>query len=554
MLLCGLNSMSKDSKKSHRLTTARLRLEREWRIWNINRQVKAHSHPGPNTKPVVLFNASSRLGGFSQNAAFTQLTAWSLQLAGVPVIHFACQAGMRRCVLGTNPDDFQQAPPCESCIAQSKKLYTSASVHWFDYQPNPKLAASLDGLTLEDLACFEFEFSPTAFHSGSIPLGELVLPSLRWALRRHHLVDDEATYYLLREYIQSAYRVAVEFDTLLSEIEPQAAVVFNGLQFPEATARWVALQRGIKVITHEVGFQPFSAIFSDGEVTAYPFDIPDDFELSPEQQTRISAQLSRRFQGDFTMAGITFWPEMNSLSEEFLEYAAQFEQIVPIFTNVIFDTSQVHANKVFPHMFAWLDLLLDVIREHPETLFVIRAHPDEMREGKQSRESVQEWVIAHGVDQLPNVIFVASDEALSSYDLIQRSKFVMVYNSSIGLEATLLHVPVLCGGQARYTQYPTVFFPQTPADYRGMTEQFLAATSIEIPAAFERNAHRVLYHQFYRSSLLLNDYLEAHPTPGYVQLKRFSWRDLLLENSPTMRVIVNGILDGKPFLMPDDER
>ena len=380
-----------------------------------------------------------------------------------------------------------------------------------------------------------------------------MLPSLRWALRRHHLNDDEATRYLLREYIQSAYRVAVEFDSLLSEIEPQAVVLFNGLQFPEAAARWVALQQGIKVITHEVGFQPFSTIFSDGEVTAYPFDIPDDFELSPKQQARIDAQLGRRFQGDFTMAGITFWPEMNSLNEEFSKYAAQFEQIIPIFTNVIFDTSQVHANTIFPHMFAWLDLLLDVICEHPETLFVIRAHPDEMREGKQSRESVQSWVITNGVDQLPNVFFVASDEALSSYDLIQRAKFVIVYNSSIGLEATLLKVPVLCGGQARYTQYPTVFFPQTPADFREMAEQFLDAANIEIPSDFERNARRVLYHQFYRSSILLGDYIEAHPTPGYVQLKRFSWRDLLPENSPTMRVIVNGILIGEPFLMPDDD-
>ena len=144
--------------KSHRLTTARLRLEREWRIWNINRQVKAQANPVPSQHPVVLFNASSRLGDFSQNSAFTLLTAWSLQLAGVPVIHFACRAGMSRCVLGTNPDDFQQAPPCKSCIVQSKKQYRSSSVQWFEYQPNPKLAAALDGLTLEELQVFKFQF------------------------------------------------------------------------------------------------------------------------------------------------------------------------------------------------------------------------------------------------------------------------------------------------------------------------------------------------------------------------------------------------------------
>lgn len=562
-----------------RVKTIRLRLEREWRTWNMNRQVRSHTQSDLDMKPVVLFNVSSRLSGFSQNAAFTLLTGWGFQINGVPVIHFSCQAGMSRCVLGTNPDDPTQTPPCKACIAQSKKLTASAKTNWFRYRPDPGLTAALIGLNLEELSVFEFPLKerqvqtvgsrkkgidklPWEISSDSlmndnegllvIPLGSLVLPSLRWALRRHHLCDDKKTRFLLREYIQSAYRVAMEFSGLLLDVEPQAAVVFNGLQFPEATARWIAQQNGVRVITHEVGFQPFSAFFSDGQVTAYPIEIPDGFELSPEQQAKIDSHLSRRFQGDFTMAGIRFWPDMKGLSEDFLQQTKTFDQIVPIFTNVIFDTSQVHANTVFPDMFAWLDLLLVVIRKHSETLFVIRAHPDEMRDGKKSRESVHDWVISNGVEQLPNVVFVASEGALSSYDLIRRSKFVMVYNSSIGLEAALLGIPVLCGGKARYTQYPTVFLPKTPDEYQDMAEQLLVEDDIDIPTEFQRNAGRVLYHQFYRSSLLFGEYLEAHPTPGYVQLKRFHWNNLLAEKSTTMRVIIDGVLNDKPFLMPEE--
>ncbi len=533
-----------------RLITAFLRIEREWRIWNINRQVKAHAQPGTNQRPAVLFNASSRLDGFSQNAAFTLLTGWGLQLAGFPVIHFVCRAGMSRCVLGTNPDDPMEAPPCQACVAQSKKLTASAEKRWFEFQPDPELASALKDLCFEGLTAFKFGIRNSEFR---IPLGSLVLPSLRWALRRHHLQDDESTRFLLREYIQSAYRVAVEFDALLSDVDPQAVVVFNGLQFPEAAARWVAQQRCIRVISHEVGFQPFSAFFSNGQVTAYPMQIPDDFELSPEQISLVDEQHNRRLQGDFTMAGITFWPQINGLDEDFLQFAERFDQIVPIFTNVIFDTSQVHANTIFPQMFAWLDLVLEIIRTHPETLFVIRAHPDEMRSGKQSRESVQQWVTANEVDRLPNVMFVPSDAPLSSYELIRRSKFVLVYNSSIGLEATLLDAPVLCGGKARYTQYPTVFLPHSPQAYREMAEQFFTAKNIEIPPEFARNAWRFLYYQFYRAALPLDRYIEAHPTPGYVQLKRFSWRDLITENSATMRVIVDGILNSSPFLLPDHD-
>ena len=39
--------------------------------------------------------------------------------------------------------------------------------------------------------------------------------------------------------------------------------------YPEATARYIARQRGLRVITHEVGLQPASAFFTDGEATTY---------------------------------------------------------------------------------------------------------------------------------------------------------------------------------------------------------------------------------------------------------------------------------------------
>ena len=86
-----------------------------------------------------------------------------------------------------------------------------------------------------------------------------------------------------------------------------------------------------------------------------------------------------------------------------------------------------------------------------------------------------------------------------------------------------------------------------------MVDDFLKADQIEIPAVFQRNARRTLYWQLYRTAIPFDRFIEAHPTPGYVQLKPFSWRDLLAEKSATMRVLVEGILEGKEFLVPGEE-
>jgi hypothetical protein len=239
---------------------------------------------------------------------------------------------------------------------------------------------------------------------------------------------------------------------------------------------------------------------------------------------------------------------MSTLSDSFIKFSEGFKQIVPIFTNVIFDTSQSHANVIFEHMFDWLNQTLEIIQKHPETLFVIRAHPDEARPGKSSRESVAEWAKFNRVDTLENVVFVDATEYFSSYDLIQKSKFVMIYNSTIGLEATLLGIPVLCAGKSRFTQIDTVYFPKNKDEFIQSFEEFLQTEKIELPDIFVENTRKFLFTQLYRVSLPFDSFLEEDRVwNGYVQLKDFRWFDLLPENFETLKTISEGILKEKPF-------
>jgi hypothetical protein len=525
----------------------------------------ANEEPQPNGAPVVFFKASTGIDDLSWNSGFHLLASWAFRLKGIPVAYFACHSGMSKCVLGTNRDDPYKEPPCKTCIAQSKTLYNDVNdmvqsqrsgAHWFKFERNQEIESALQYLSLEQLSKFEHVIASSqnallatlAPGAGvTLPLGALCLPGLRWILRIHHLNDDENTRHLLREYILSAWNVAQEFSTFLDQTQPRAVIVFNGQFFPEATARYIAQQRGIRVITHEVGLQPASAYFTDGEATAYPINIPDDFELNDEQNKKLDDYLAKRFQGDFTMAGIKFWADMKGLDESFLQKAAGFKQIVPVFTNVIFDTSQPHANTVFEDMFDWLDLVLEVIREHPETLFVIRAHPDETRVRKASRETVAGWVEARKVTDLPNVIFVSPQETLSSYELILKSKFVMVYNSTIGLEASIMGMPVLCAGRARFTQYPTVFFPQTSEEVRRKMKEFLMAESIDVPLKFKRNARRFLYYQLFKTSLPFGEFLEPSVRTTQAKLKSFGLDELV--NAESVKVILDGVLEGEEFLL-----
>ena len=509
----------------------------------LSSQVAANS-PERSAAPVIFFDASTRLTGTSLNAAFAALSAWSLELKGVRVIHFVCQQGLAPCVFGTKRNSMHQNPPCKGCIRQSEALFGQSEKTYFGFDAEAMPEGLLEPLGLDQLSRFTY---------ADLPLGELALPSMRWILRRHHLNDDELTRSLFKQYIRSAYSLALQFEALVIETQPQTVVVFNGMQYPEATARWVARKHGIRVISHEVGLRPFSAYFTEGDATAYDLDIPADFQLNDAQNQRLDDYLSKRFKGDFHMAGVKFWPEMSELSPEFLQKAAGFKQIVPVFTNVIFDTSQPHANVLFEDMFTWLDSLLNTVIAHPDTLFVIRAHPDEARIGKASEESVAEWAEARGVSNIPNLHFIPPQEYVNSYDLIRMAKFVLIYNSTIGLEASILGAAVLSAGKARFTASEVAWLPETKAAYQAKLDSLLETETVEVPAHFKHNARRFLYWQLYRSSLSFEDFLKPDGVwPGYVTLKDFPWQALMPENSATLQTIHDGILRGGDFMLKED--
>ena len=510
--------------------------------FRINKLAQAIPFPVGKNKysPVVVFNASTRLSGISQNAGFSLLTSLALKMEGVPVIHFVCERGLSPCVLGTNRSQPNASPPCRECIRTSKYLFSSAETHRFNLQIDPEIKGQLAGLDLQALIDYEF---------GHIPLGQMVLPSMRWILRKHHLNNDEHTRMLARSYILSAWSVYNEFSLLCESRKPQALIVFNGMFYPEAMARLAAQEKGVKVFSHEVGMLPFSAFFTDKEATAYPVKVDNKFELNEAQNKRLDGYLSNRFEGNFQTAGVRFWPEMKRFEDKFAQKMASYQALVPVFTNVIFDTSQAHANALFAHMFDWLDIVVEKVKQHPEILFIIRAHPDEIRPGKESRESVAEWYQCNSLNRITNLIFIQPDEFISSYDLIRQAKFVMVYNSTVGLEASIMGKPVLCAGKARYTQIPTVFFPESRNNYEKKLEAFLTQEKIQQPDQFIKNARRVLYSQLFRASLPFDTYLEEDGVwKGYVLIKDFDHSTLQADRSDVINVLLDGILNEEPFI------
>lgn len=470
------------------------------------------------------------------------LAAWSLRAQGVPVKYLVCDAGMRQCVLGATLAHPLGPPPCKQCVRFSERLFPAGLT--IPLQGNDNVSETIHeqlmSLSLDELLEWEYD---------GLKLGRLCQPSLQWALRRTDLEQDENSAALLTSFIASAAGLIEGFNRTLDELEPRTIVIFNGMFYPEAVLRAVAQRCGVRVLTHEVGLQPFSVFISDKLATFRQVNLPKDFKLSPEMSSRLDRYLKDRFTGRFSMAGVEFWPVMDRLPEDITLAMKQHRQTVVVFSNVIFDTSQAHANSIFPDMFAWLSDLGQIIAQNPETLFILRAHPDEDRPGKTSRQSVAGWLESRDLLGRENFRFLSPSQYVSSYELIQHAKFVMVYNSSIGIEATIKGVPVLMAGQARFTHEPTAHIPKDMYEYHILLEAFLSDAGPAVPPEMLSTARRLLYLELYHASLDLSRFLQPDPVlPGMVTYTDFT--PDLIQTDEVLAVIRDGIVKEQPFLLP----
>jgi hypothetical protein len=280
--------------------------------------------------------------------------------------------------------------------------------------------------------------------------------------------------------------------------------------------------------------------------------MPADYRLGDAQRQALEAELAARRQGRFSMAGVRFWPQMQALPERVRSALEAHRQVVAVFTNVVFDTSQIHANTLYPDQFVWLEDLQAAIQAHPETLFVIRAHPDEDRPGKASQESVAQWVADRSLDSRENVLFIPPGEYVSSYELIESSKFVLVYNSSVGLEACIMGAPVLCAGKARYTQIPSAVLPASAEAYRRQLAEWLQAEAIPVSPDRAENARAFLFYELHHASLDLTEFLQPYPVvPGMVTFQEFEPQRIA--TAAALRVITQGILHGGSFVLDSED-
>ena len=495
--------------------------------------------PQKITTKVLFFNISSGTTNVSLNSVASHLMSLMLIASGCDVKYIKCNKSILKCINGVNADNPRKNPPCNYCINYKNHLMPNAKSILLENEYNKleDLKTILLSYNIEQLLNYTYD---------KINLGQLVTPSVRWALRKYSLSNGDIDKNLFVDYILSSINLLPQFRKILEEEKPNCVVIFNGTSYAEALLHHVACEKNIDVITYESGYSPKSLFITRNIATTWDLNIPTSFSMNQQEDDKLDIYLKNRFGGNFTMSGVKFWKDIQGIPSKLKHKLKCYDSVFSVFTNVIFDTSQVHANSLYSNMFEWLDELAEFAKSKSNSMFIIRAHPDESRSGKRSRESVSMWYRSNQISSIKNIYFIPPENYASSYELINLSNACLVYNSTIGLEAAILGKPVICAGNSRYRKFQIGYYYENRDLYFDAINKIINKTFIHENETQINNARRYMYYTTFKASIDFSSYIKPLREYDYT-FKDFDLNLLLPEYSTEAKIIYDGIVKNKDF-------
>ena len=487
----------------------------------------------PPDGPRILLLA---LRGWPGHVAYETVMAQALRLRGAHVAALSCGGGQPLCEVGWSRKAYPR--PCDRCAWHTQTVLGSSG---------------LEHGTLAD----EFEWGADARRApaepppatGDLDAAALGRISVAWFLRTSDPASVPDSAAAITDFDVSTSAVANVAERILDRARPDVVFAVNGLFAAERAVRAAALARGLRAPTYEIAPRAGALVFAqDAPAPEYENDLAwervRERPLDTAQQAAIEGLLADRARGVGAHERYFDAPEAELGAMRARLGLPERGRVAGLFTNLTWDSATLEHDLGFASMLDWIEQAARAVDGLQDTTLVVRVHPAERRWG--TREEIAPLLRARLGGRLPaNVRLVGADEPLSTYALVDLSDLVLVYTTTVGLEAATRGRPVAVAGRTHYRGRGFTI------DLEGQPD--LVAALGEMPGpldgALVELAHRYAFTFFYRCSI---PFPALRIEDGRVAAAPADAAAIAPGADPYLDFVCDRIIDGGPFVLPDD--
>lgn len=300
-----------------------------------------------------------------------------------------------------------------------------------------------------------------------------------WALRGEMRVAGRG-----REIERSARQLRASYAAIASlQLRGRYDVLFVPGGVWGSSGIWVDRARAadVRVASFDSGAYQNLLVAVDG-IACQLQDIPRAFLLlktsaaSRAERVRIAestlAEIARRRSGV---------DKFSSQMKGAVATDGRFAGAVLVALNSSWDSAALGLHTVFGSNSEWIVETTKYLLEHTPVSVIVRQHPVERLEIAQTTDDYRS-LLAQQFGNHPRLQFIAADEPINSYDLLEQVAAVVVHTSTIGTEAAAHGKAVVTASDSYYSNLGFVWKATTLAEYREYLTEASAGRCVVTPA------------------------------------------------------------------------
>jgi len=465
-------------------------------------------------------------------------------------------------VTGLLCDEFLPA-----CTSRKVDHYESACTRWCHRNAGPFIRAAglphrwygefVSPQEKEQCAGIASRVSPQelqTFEWRGIPLGEHVDLSVesyfkvgRFDLDRPEMVAKG------RELLTSAMCLTLIGERALEELDIDKVFMEDGMKIDWGVIRAVARHRGIPVDV--VLGAPLGACFLiEHDPSPEPSDpLPQwplwrEIPLTASQETELDDYMVRRATKPYEDQDWTVTRPLVDPAEIRRQIGLPPEpsgQVFTMFPNLGYDAGMTVWRPTYDSAAEWVAQTFRFFERWPQHHLIIKVHPSESL--RTALDQTTDFLAASFDARPDNLHVIPAETPLVAQDVIRVTDAVMVYTSTVAVEAAYFGKPVINVGGGWHAGRGCSIDTNEPGQYFNILTDICSGS--RPLSQREELGRRYAYAVFFRSVLPIRHYSAVFP--DLTELHLSSLDDLAPGRDTTMDVICRGVLLDEPFHRPE---
>ncbi len=502
-------------------------------------------------------------GGLRAQLVLESMIGLGLEYSGSEVEFLLCDEILPACIIATyfnsKENDIirgKEKSICDTCFSVAFKYLNNANIKvnkFSDYISKDQIKSISENF-YENLSISQIK----DLKIDNIKVGEHAYAGALRFFAKTNMDDEKNAKEILLKYLKSSIISKIVTENILKKKKYDHILLNHGIYVPHGVIVDIARKNNISTSTWCPGYRKNSFCITNGDTYHRSLIYEDN---SNWENIKLNADLDQKITNylESRKSGINDWIHFYKKKPNF-NVKEYFEKIgidknkplIGLATSVLWDAQIDFPSNFYKDQLEWIFDTINFFNKNQNIQLVIRVSPAEINYGKPSRQKVFNEVMKKFKTLSPNIFIIKPEETISSYAVLERCKYIIIYGSRIGIELAAQGKNIIVCGEGFIRNKKIAIDINSREHYLDCLNN-ISQNKLDNYKTDILRAKKYAYHFFFRRMLQFKSIQESQNNwPNFTISENFQ-KHLVNKTDPALENTMSSIINDNDFILNDEK-